>query len=531
VEKVPAQNSRSVGGTGAHVNYKRVAIGVERDVEATAVASTTLEWIPVEGGRAARLSVTSPEAPALRVALNMLDVPTDVEMVFFGSMAPDKLFGPYRVGDIADRSEAWWSPFTPGETLNVEFFEPRRAREAGSDPRIASVAHLFSDPSKRAIGKRGQDIGNSGPCNIDVPCSSLHSSTAFLNAASSVAQMVFNDTRFTYLCTGTLVNDTDSATQKPWFFSANHCFDDETAPRTPAQMQTVANTLTTLWFFEASACGSSQVNPNWQQVGGGATYIYSNAQSDALFIRLNNAPPAGAFYSGWDANPIAVGSSDIDLSHPQGDLKKIAQGSVVGFSRWDSTSNANQYIRSQWSSGTTEGGSSGSALFTLSGSQYVVRGGLRGGSASCDTPTGTDLFSRFDQVYPSISQYLSAAQTITPIANVSSLWWIPSESGWGLNIVHHNGTNIVFATWYTYGQDGKRTWLVMTDGRWSTSRIFSGTLYQSSGPAFDAPFDPNQVTLVAVGTGTLTLSDANNGTWSWTANGLAGTKNVTRFAF
>ena len=89
----------------------------------------------------------------------------------------------------------------------------------------------------------------------------------------------------------------------------------------------------------------------------------------------------------------------------------------------------------------------------------------------------------------------------------------------------------MFGTWYTYGTDGKRTWLVMPDARWSTSTTFSGTIYQASGPAFSGPFDPNQVTLVAVGSGSLTLSDANNGVWSWTANGLSGTKNVRRFTF
>jgi len=213
-------------------------------------------------------------------------------------------------------------------------------------------------------------------------------------------------------------------------------------------------------------------------------------------------------------------------------LKKVSQGSVQALTTWDSNSAPNSYIANMWSSGTTEGGSSGSALFTFNGSQYVVRGTLRGGSALCSNINGTDYFSRFDLVYPNISQYLSAtASTVTPITNVSSLWWIPSESGWGLNLIHHSGSNIVFGTWYTYGTDGKRTWLVMPEARWTTSTTFSGTIYQASGPAFSGSFDTNQVTLVAVGTGTLTLSDANNGVWSWTANGLSGTKNVRRFAF
>src|SRR5258706_4395232 len=288
IEKVRAQNDRARSGAGARANLKRVAIGIERGLEtAAAPVARGLDWVTVDGGRAARLSATSPDAPAVRVALDLLDVPTDIEMVFFGSKEREKLFGPYRVGDIADRSATWWSPLTPGETLTVEFFAPRRDPAAGSDPRIANVAHLFTNPATRSLAKTLQDIGDSGSCNVDIQCSSLRTSSAFLNAVASVAQMVFNDAQFTYLCTGTLLNDNDTSTQKPWFFSANHCFDSDSTRKTASQMQTVANTLTTLWFFEAAACNSGTVNPNWQQMGGGATYLYNNYPSDALFLRLN----------------------------------------------------------------------------------------------------------------------------------------------------------------------------------------------------------------------------------------------------
>jgi hypothetical protein len=185
-------------------------------------------------------------------------------------------------------------------------------------------------------------------------------------------------------------------------------FRQSSAPfKTAAQLQAVAGTLTTLWFFEASACGSSAVNPGWQQVGGGATYLYSNVQSDALFLRLNGQPPSGAFFAGWDANAVSAGSAAVGIHHPQGDLKKVSQGSIIGFARWDATSTANQYIEIRWSSGTTEGGSSGSAFFTLTGSQYLLRGGLRGGSALCTNPAA-----------PTSSR--ASTRSIPPSANTSA---------------------------------------------------------------------------------------------------------------
>lgn len=535
IEKVRAENRRASGATAAHAIVKRLAVGVGRALELQSAlqADRRLDWTPVDGGRAARLSVTSPGALALRAAFDLLDVPTAIEMVFFGSKAPERLFGPYRVGDIADRSAPWWSPLTQGETLTVEFFAPRGGGPGGEDPRLSDIGHLFSDPTERHADKRLQDIGASGSCNVDLACSPLNSSNAFRNLAQSVAQMVFSDGSVLFLCTGTLLNDMDSSTQRPWFFSANHCFDNHSVPfKTPAQMQAIASTLATLWFFEANACNSGTVNPGWQQVGGGATYLYNDPQSDALFLRLNNPPPSGAFHAGWDANPIGVGASATDAHHPEGDLKKVSQGTLLGFAPWDSSSNANQYAEVRWSSGTTEGGSSGSGLFSFSGSQYLLRGALRGGTALCSNPQGTDLFSRFDQIYPAISQYLgNSSNGIVPFANVTALWWIASESGWGLNLIHRPGSNIVFGTWYTYGADGKRTWIVMPSGSWSSPNTYTGTLYATSGSAFDRPYDASQHTITPVGAGTLTFSDANNGTWTYSVNGLTGVKNIRRFEF
>src|SRR6185503_20013957 len=93
VEAVRAENRRA---RVDNVNLKRVVVGINRGVEVETVARG-LGWTKVAGGRAARLAVTSPDAAAMRVAIDLLGVPTDIEMVFFGSQSPDRLFGPYRV--------------------------------------------------------------------------------------------------------------------------------------------------------------------------------------------------------------------------------------------------------------------------------------------------------------------------------------------------------------------------------------------------------------------------------------------------
>ena len=117
-------------------------------------------------------------------------------------------------------------------------------------------------------------------------------------------------------------------------------------------------------------------------------------------------------------------------------------------------------------------------------------------------------------------------------ANYGGLWWnspAGSESGWGINFAHQG--DIIFATWFTYDTTGKAWWLSMTALQ-SAPNIFSGTLFQTTGPAFDSvPFDPRQVAATPVGTGTLTFTDANNGSFSYTVNGVTQTKSITRQVF
>jgi hypothetical protein len=66
----------------------------------------------------------------------------------------------------------------------------------------------------------------------------------------------------------------------------------------------------------------------------------------------------------------------------------------------------------------------------------------------------------------------------------------------------------------------------------TASSTYAGTLYQTHGPAFSAvPFSPSAVSATAVGTGTLTFGDADNGTFAYEVGGVAQTKSITRELF
>ena len=127
--------------------------------------------------------------------------------------------------------------------------------------------------------------------------------------------------------------------------------------------------------------------------------------------------------------------------------------------------------------------------------------------------------------------YFCVAQRAAAVSttDLSDLWWIPSESGWGIQFVEQGET--IFATMFVYGPDGRPTWYTAT----LTIEVFptfTGTLYATTGPWFGAiPFDPTQVTLTPVGTMTFNGSDVRFGALVYTVNGLQVSKQIQRQTF
>ncbi len=120
-----------------------------------------------------------------------------------------------------------------------------------------------------------------------------------------------------------------------------------------------------------------------------------------------------------------------------------------------------------------------------------------------------------------------AAAALTASAfNVQGLWWATggTESGWGINFAHQGDQ--VFATWYTYDMAGKTWWLSMLANR-TTGNAFSGPIYVNSGPPFNNFVGPAIPALI--GKGTLTFTDANNGSFAYAVNATVQTKSIARF--
>jgi hypothetical protein len=127
----------------------------------------------------------------------------------------------------------------------------------------------------------------------------------------------------------------------------------------------------------------------------------------------------------------------------------------------------------------------------------------------------------------SIQRQVFASGT-TPGVDYTDLWWNPNESGWGIAVTQQ--ASVMFLTWYVYDDGGNPTWYVASSCAVSGPGC-SGTLYRTTGPPFGPTFDPTSVHVSTVGTATLSFTDPNNGTLSYTVNGVSGTKAITRQLF
>lgn len=380
-------------------------IGVSRPVSATAKPRDLvgqLQWQPVGGGlQRAAISFTAEGAHGVRLGVVVRQLPAGTVLRFYAQAGGEavQVTGEevlrtiqrnLDAGDKGDAARTYWGPDFGGAETTLELQTPVSARLEELDIAVPTLSHFFVSPDQATAASFAK-VGESGSCNIDVPCKPE------LSAESrSVARMIFVIEGGSYLCTGTLLNDSQSS-KTPHFLSAHHCI----------STQTVASSLTTDWFYRSASCNSGTVNAGTQRVAGGAELLFADSQTDTSFMRLNSPAPQGSVFAGSYFGSVTPEVPVVGIHHPRGDLQKTSAGSVLEFSYcsneqcFPGTQQDGGFYTVGWNSGTTEGGSSGSGLFYAIGSTRYLVGTLYGGSSSCEAPTGRDHYGRFDLPFKS----------------------------------------------------------------------------------------------------------------------------------
>ncbi len=269
---------------------------------------------------------------------------------------------------------------------------------------LPTISHL--EVAGAGLRAFGSNIGLAGPCEVDIACLAPDLQEQLATATNAVARVMVTIDGATFLCSGTLLNDS-IVSFTPYFLTADHCLED---PADPAggrgTASASASSINTYWFFQAATCGSL-ATPAYAIVVGGAKLLARSVDYDWALVRLNATPPSGTTFAAWSAaGPIDAGTPADAIHHPSGDLKKFSQGNVQGYRTFGDGSS---FVEMLWTSGVTEPGSSGSGLFTrnAAANYFEVRGALTGGSSSCTDQQGLDYYSRLDVAYPLVAQYLA----------------------------------------------------------------------------------------------------------------------------
>jgi hypothetical protein len=425
-EVTEAQRERALsaaprsGGDVPQIGFSRQT----GELTQAAYVAQHLNWtVQPNGDRVATLQVASPAAQGLRLALTFDKLDPRVRLavsdksqtqlgVFTGADVIDQVAQAGGIVVGSTQAYRWVSPVALGESLSIQFTVPAQVGPNGLSFGVEWVSHLTVSP----LAERLQPQAASLACEKSIACGS----TAEQSTGKSVARMVFTDpsTGSSYTCTGTLLNNTKQD-WAPYFLTAHHCI----------STQAEASTLQTYWFYQAAVCGVDTPSSSLVTVSGGGTLLYTSADTDTTLLRLSQNAPTAAVLAGWYSLQVGLSNTVFGIHHPHGDLKKITTGinatyatcaDTAGSSTdFTCTTNADVSVAKfhvvGYTEGTTEGGSSGSALFlNLGGSHYVV-GQLKGGNGKCTTSStdvGVGIYGRFDLAFNAgMSQWLSPATT------------------------------------------------------------------------------------------------------------------------
>jgi len=413
---------------------KPLQIGFGRNVAQTETSTKTqqvLNWVATpSGGLIAAINFNSIGAKGMQIGLLINQLPGEAILRFFAQGASKSyevkgsdilaIIGKnIAAGDKSDAARTYWAPMAEGANATIEIELPAGVKSSDVSVSIPSISHIFL--TNKEISTMSE-LTYSGDANLGLYCEVDIKCTSPLPAATdAVAHLKFNIGAGTFICSGTLLNDSISSAT-PYLLTANHCIEN----------QTVASTLE-FWFkYRALVCNDGSTGEYFPTYGG-ADLLYTAYVTDSTFLRLRSAPAvAGVLFAGWDATtPPAVSTTVHTVHHPRGDQQRLSRGTVTGYSYrdaanpnffWNSDVTNGQILKVTLTTGITEGGSSGSGLFKGADANPQLIGQLFGGNAAvCGSPKN-NLYGRFDVAYNAgMSDWLTqGVKTVMQLYNAST---------------------------------------------------------------------------------------------------------------
>ncbi len=385
------------------INFKTARDGRGNNGKST---TTTI----ADGGSVWVTNVSSPGAVSLRVHFENVSLPANAELYFFNDNG--EAYGPY-VGTGPNDDGDFWSNSLMGSagTVMLRTFGTMRGADRPSF-RITEVAHIATDfPKPAAQGGIAAFCAYNDTC---VENNSCVNEPAVNDAEGAVAKMRWISGAFVNICSGGLIADTDGSTEIPYFLTANHCINKgKDAKNLEA------------YFQYSIACGSTACAGGFDPAPSpstlGASVTTTNTTGDFSLLTLNQTPPAGSVYLGWNSTPIAFteGADLHRVAHPSGAPQAYSHHQVDTTSTTCQSWPRGERIYSNDIFGATEGGSSGSPVVNSAGQVVGQLSGCCGFNCGnvCDTASNSTVDGAFAAYFSQVEPYLNPAGC-TPSAEV-----------------------------------------------------------------------------------------------------------------
>jgi V8-like Glu-specific endopeptidase len=344
-----------------------------------------------DGGFAWAVAFESDGASALRVHLSDVSLPDTADIYFF--TLDGQAHGPYRGKD------AFWSNSVMGSQgiVLIRQFGPPAAGGRPMSISVSSVGNIdepFVAAQYELCSYNAECIEDAEPYGGQ-PVSDLKAATA---------RMRWAEGNFMYSCSGGLLADSIPFSQIPYFLTANHCLKTKPA----------AASLELYWNYTTS--NGSCAGPEGP-VTMGATIKAKNVNGDFTLLELDQSPPAGSVFMGWNSEEIAT-TSGVRLhrvSHPKGAPQSYATHVTDADFPTCGGLPIPKYIYSRDTLGSTEAGSSGSLIANDAGE---VVGQLYGGCGpnqdECFSNDWRTVDGAFAFYYDKVAEFLASTCDPSP---------------------------------------------------------------------------------------------------------------------
>lgn len=347
------------------------------------------EWMTFDNGdRIWTLEFLSPNAVFIGVSFREYWLPESCKLFLYNE-SKSEFVGPYtdkKNKGTRNANKGFAAEPVYADLITLELFVPSHVKDS-PELSIRKLVHGYV---------KYTDFGASGDCNRNINCEEGNS---WWNEKFSVVWYTIDNTCG---CSGSLLNTDDDDETNDYFLTAEHCIQQAGYPcygndydADPSIGEGVEiEDITFYYRWESPSCTNPVSSPTFSTTTG-ATVIANNSTSDFALLQLDDSPldltATVLFYNGWNRSGDTPQDSTVCISHPSGDIKKIA------IDRNSATSNGNYWRADDYEVGVTEGGSSGAPLYD--DSKFVV-GQLSNGTAACDGSNdngGYDNYGKFSE--------------------------------------------------------------------------------------------------------------------------------------